>query len=728
MRLPIKRKNGASVLSLPNLSGGLNLRDGISEILDNQMTDCENMWWQDGILKTRPGITFEETAGFEGVIISAHYTDIKLFPNIKRVINEQEYILQARRVFLVREADNGYIQFAWVNKNESITIGGAINNVERYTTFFVCTQKNTLYCFLSNEKIFKYDIEEDSGWEDAKGEVHVPTVLIQCEKITGTNATKEQVLSSGVMLEGFNILSDYYKMRFNSYNPEIVTADNPSHEMRYHIVESVANKEYAGKTVTAEYKGVTHTVTLSGEKTASVETKLNTEDNLQMRVWKNSVSFWDAVGDNGKIVMISEGDEDDLVITAPYISSNTDKAKVFGMTQSVWFGGGNAGLQGGTRLFLCGNTSEPSLVVWSSLNNPLYFPENSYFYVGESSSLVTGFGKQSDMLVIFKERETWCTTYRQNTNITAESLINQSVVDLTAASVYFPLVQINPNIGCGYPDSVQLCRNRLVWLGGDDKVYTLVSESAYNERSIFCVSEMIERKLSPRASTVTSCDWDGYYCLGIGSEMFLMDYNCYGFTHIASHAKTEDANIKIPWYYWKLPIHCNLGLLNGDILIWDCNDIQVTVEDDESAYQMITYKMMHYSFSKSGEVADKIVVRKDLESFDVDNIPILSTATTKLFDFGAPHVRKNIEQVNLQLGNNDGKEIKVHFITENGSEETEVYLDGTETESYTAGYIDSRAVFPCIKQVLRFGLKIESQGKLAVDSVIIKYRNTGGAR
>lgn len=718
MRLPIKRKNGASVLSLPNLSGGLNLRDGISEILDNQMTDCENMWWQDGILKTRPGIETNIENFFNIRYDESQDVRIRAYPNIKHIDKYGEiFYLQVVEIVF---GSQKVLRFYWVNSEHTVDFSkGGIYA----TNYFVCMHKNMLYCFTSDQKIYKFDVnaeEEESKWLEAENDIYVPKVLIQCKKIKGVNATKDQVMSSGVMIEGFNILSDYYKMSFNSYNPEIVTVDNPSHEMRYHIIESVANAKYENKTVTAVYTkdGVeyTHTVTLNGRALASEETSVNEKDNLRMKVWRNTVSFWDK---DDKIATVSDGGEDDLVITAPYISSNTDKAKVFGMTQSVWFGGGSAGLQGGTRLFLCGNSSEPALVLWSDLNNPLFFPENSYFYVGDSSSRVTGFGKQSDMLVIFKKNETWCTTYHQNTDITAESLINQSVIDFTASSVYFPLVQINPNIGCPYPDTVQLCRNRLVWLGEDNKVYTLVSESAYNERSIFCVSEMIERKLMSHASIVTSCDWNGYYCLYFGGKMLLMDYNCYGFTHIASHSKTEDANIKIPWFYWTFPIDGIMSTINGNIVF--------SHYYKGSIYQ--NFGIGNSVLFERSDSVDKVLREKDdSEGLETVEAPIFSTMNTKVFDFGVPHVRKNIEQVNLQLGNNDGKEIKVHFITENGSEETEVYLDGTETESYTAGYIDSRAVFPCIKQVLRFGLKIESRGKLAVDSVIIKYRNTGGAR
>lgn len=719
MRLPIKRPISASILSLPDLSGGLNLRDGLSEILDNQLTECQNMWWRNGVLKTRPGIDSkaERIATFDRV--EEQTVNIKNFPSVKYLINGESCFLQVAHITV---SDSCYLKFYWIGSNKTTDIA-SISGVPLNTTFFVCIQKDTLYCFTSAQKIYTLELSADKPtWKElTNSDMYVPQVLMQCEKIEGKNATRDQVLASGVMIEGFNILSDYYTISYNSYNPMIVTQENPAHEMRYHLPESIT-KKYAGKTVTAVYKKDgkehTHSVTITNSGTSWTETEQNLGDRMIMKVWKNNITFW---YDSDTIATVEDGGEDDLVITAPYITSEVDKKKIFGMTQCEWFGGNASGLEGGTRLFLGGNESAPSLVLWSDLNKPLFFPENSYFYVGDSTSKVTGFGKQSDLLVIFKENETWCTSYQQNTNITAEDLIKQNVVDYTASSVYFPLVQINTTIGCTYPDTIQLCRNRLVWFGNGNKVYTLVSESPYNERSIFCVSEMINRMFEPYGAykNPTSCDWNGYYCLCFGNEIYLMDYNCYGFTHVASYSKTEDANIRIPWFYWVMPADSIIATLNGDIVL--------TYYHEGNSFQ--NCGIISNALSEKNGPVDKIVVENEnQEEMVLAGTPILSMLKTKLFDFGAPHVRKNIEQVNLQLGNNGGNEIKVRFITENGSDETELYLSGIDTKSNSAGFVDSRAVFPCIKQTLKFAIQLESLGDLAVDSVILKYRTTGGAR
>ena len=705
MRLPIMRKQEAHILSLPDLSGGLNMRDGISEVLDDQLIDCKNMWWKDGLLKTRAAMIQNDSKINLGDAAEGSAPKIRQHNCYNTVSGVKGQLCSV--------VYDNKINFFW-NYGKSISAVASI--AETPSSYFVCQYADTLYCFTNKRVIYKTEIES-AGWTKVEEkDYYTPLIATSCKKIDKTNASTQEALANGVMIEGFNILSDYYKMSFNSYNPEIVTEENQSHDMRYHIAESIAKSKYKDKTVTAVYtkEGVdyTHTVVLSGESNASEEGNIG-KDGLKMKVWRNSVSFWDK---DGNIAKISEGGENDLIITAPYITSTAEKDKIFSMKRCEWFGGGTAGLSGGTRLFLCGNTKKGNsdLVVWSGLNNPLYFPENSCFNVGNETGAVTGFGKQSDKLVIFKENETWFTQYAQNNNITAQDLINQRVIDYASSSVYFPLTQINSNIGCPCPDTIQLCRNRLVWLGNNNSVYTLVSDSQYNERSIFSVSEMVNRKIEEIGvdSKACACDWNGYYCLLLGNNILLMDYNCYGYTHVASYSKQDDANIHIPWYSWEITNVQKLAVIGNHLSSVNITDIGGKL-----------YAISYY-FNAKG-TADKLL---DKESGKYITSAISSSFTTKIFDFGLPHRRKNIEQINLQIGNNGGVPINLFFVTENGTEQSEVIPSGNELNNYTAGYIDSRAVFPCIKQVLRFGIKIECKGTLAVDSVILKYRTLGGAR
>ena len=102
MKFPKNTPRVANELKIPDLSGGLNLRDGLSEILDNQLIDCKNMWWNDGLLKTRPGMrATKETVMYIGR--PAEQTiNIRNFPEIKYVESNKSYYLQVKQLMIFK--------------------------------------------------------------------------------------------------------------------------------------------------------------------------------------------------------------------------------------------------------------------------------------------------------------------------------------------------------------------------------------------------------------------------------------------------------------------------------------------------------------------------------------------------------------------------------------------------------------------------------------------------
>ena len=43
-------------VNIPELRGGVNYREAMNVVEDNQLTDVRNMWFKDGVLRTRPGL------------------------------------------------------------------------------------------------------------------------------------------------------------------------------------------------------------------------------------------------------------------------------------------------------------------------------------------------------------------------------------------------------------------------------------------------------------------------------------------------------------------------------------------------------------------------------------------------------------------------------------------------------------------------------------------------
>ncbi len=754
-RHPIMRADSLKSIRIPDLMGGINLRDSVSMINDNQMTDCLNMWWADGTLRTRPGIEEKVIAQIKQPesenALQGKTSEIRRHNCTKEENGRKGQLCSVKTVFdfsHTEEIEEPKLDNEGNETEEKITVSsnvlsfvtvidffwcfGAdnkalppleITGIEGIKSYFAVWHNDTVYCFLSNRQIHKY-VEGLNKWAEVKEEdteesssrIYVPLVVAYCKTKGSGSMSTDEVLHSGVMYEGYNLLSNYYRMQYEAFNYEAATGEEgeKSHAMMYFLLERIDFDKYKDKVLTVKHiqNGNTyeHSVKLVGALNGGVvEEKDFGKDNLKMKVNTNRITFYAKEENVEKTAWISEKTSYSTIeITAPYIPDNRESEleRIFSMKDSCWYGGSAEGMDGGTRLFLCGSEEEKALVIWSGRNNPLYFPENSYFYVGDKSGAVTGFGKQSNLLIIFKNDETWCTQYYRNSDITASDLINQTVVDYTSSSVYFPLTQINSNIGCMYPDTVALCRNRLVWLSHNGQVCTLISENQYNERSIFCVSEMVSRKLKDESVSPTACDWNGHYVLAFGGRLYLMDYNSYGYQYITSYSKAEDANLRIPWYYWEMPIDSEQSVLseiNGNI---------------ELAY------------TKDGKVLCCIVDNARIEDSLLDSglKKIDCYFTTKLFDFDAPANKKNIQLVNLLLGNDGRDSVKVELVTERGTETQEIELEEGETTLRSAGYITNKAIIPCIKAVRIFGVKVSASGMMAVDGMQFNYRILGGIR
>ena len=54
--IPTFKRTNLYQFKVPQFSGGVNLKDDLAYIKENQLSDCNNMWFKDGALKTRPGI------------------------------------------------------------------------------------------------------------------------------------------------------------------------------------------------------------------------------------------------------------------------------------------------------------------------------------------------------------------------------------------------------------------------------------------------------------------------------------------------------------------------------------------------------------------------------------------------------------------------------------------------------------------------------------------------
>lgn len=754
MGFPRMGRQAVRGVTMPELAGGINLRDSVSMVRDNQLTDGLNVWYKDAVLKTRPGMRVNQ-----GVIDGGRITDfmrtqdqaqslqqsdiVPYCTDIYRMIDGKRYCLFAAKI---KKLGVDTLLFQFVADDAVIDLPEYSKDGHIIDNFFVVEQKQTLYCFITlqdskeNKQYITINYDTTSAinawYEMSDLEYYVPLVMLNCSMGGNYESTFDGASGKfveGTMLEGYNLLTGRYRVQFNMDTVDMQLA--PSYTLPFGIKYG---STVIATTLDNEGIEVKHTVVKDPNVNPSVEAEYQI-DGYKLVVYDGRIAFWDAnkspLPDKFKKL------KNNLEIEASY--ENTSAHKVFDMQHSTWFGGKSAGINGGTRLFLCGNTrnEEKNLVVWSDLDNPLYFPENNYFYVGNSSQAVTGFGKQNEILVLFKERELFYTYYQQRSEYSAADVISQNVIDVTAAAAYFPLVQIHGSIGCDCPNSIQLCRNRLVWASTQGKVYTLTTNNQYSERNVYEISGMVERRLEKETMEALagafSCDWQGLYCLFVNNHVYLMDYNSYGYQYAYSYSKTEDSNVMIPWWYWELPEVNGAGQLEGIphfVASFDKKLVIYRMEEDdivESDGSVSFYQYYHIPY-----IIDPAAERDLLPLYEEGDLRVRTgereipcMLQSKIFDFGQPQYHKMVPLVNIAFGNNGGAAVRVTYITENGEySDTALTLRHDETSAYAPGYVRNVPLRPCVGFAARFGLRLECAGKMAVDSVALNYRVTGGAK
>jgi len=177
---------------------------------------------------------------------------------------------------------------------------------------------------------------------------------------------------------------------------------------------------------------------------------------------------------------------------------------------------------GGNRdicVVMGGCEAQPNAYFWCgshTIMDPGYFPMEQYNFAGDTEEKITGFGKQQNMLVIFKEKSIGRAAMGTTEMGSGRVLIT---MDYTA---------INSRIGCDLPWSIQLVENNLVFCNSDRGVHILKDSSSAYENNIASISRKVDNGMLPavrKAETVTSYDDGDLYWLVADGEVYAWDYS-----------------------------------------------------------------------------------------------------------------------------------------------------------------------------------------------------------
>lgn len=751
MKYPAMGSNPRNAVSIPALSGGVNFADALNLVDDNQMTDCKNVWYKDGVLQTRPGITtkfindvmtdgqrisgiYDDVLEIDGVDYTAcvfgeygdPYLNILFVPEILDIKNEnQETILVTWDFYNSTNKTVPFKNFVFYNGKSTIGSGKGVyllatfddNTIGLYELTYL-KGSNKPYKFES----LMIDVNNDL--------IYQPLVYVNGKGEEYSNLPNAGDFAPASFFEGHNAIT-------GAFSRYCYTTDSESEFYRIpdEIDNIIFNIQYT-TTTGAVYQSLNYRVENGelkatakdnkGESTPTVDKDGNGE--LIDAATKEKLYFWVNAKTNSFKFLNSSKVSSPLDNAVGVITNNLvfrikplipGKSILAGATKSNKFGGVSEGIYGGTRVFLSGFSGEnKNLLVWSDLNNPTYFSENSYNHIGSSNKPITALAKQDDMLVIFKEKEMFYAKYIQGEGYTAEDVLAGRVIDVTTLSAKFPITQINDKIGCDLPNSIQLCGDRLVWADSGNHVYMLRSANQYSTANVSVISHMLGDKLKLSVTDATATTYDGFYILKSGNKMYLMNYDQYFFNALPSYSDTKKANRKMQWFIWETPEKETffsefIANLNFPTLI----------ATDQYGYRFFLQL-------KENVFEDSLWEGQEVEQggAPVEVIaPIESVIQTKMFDFGAMDRFKSIEQMYVGFGEVEG-ETSVQYLTDRGTLDKGVVEISSNGDMQSPQFIKTKRFLPGIKRALRFGVRFTAKGRVAISGVLIKYKYMGVTR
>lgn len=691
MQYPSMRGGAQYRVEIPQLSGGVNMSDLPTQVADNQLVALDNMWWHQGALRTRPGLKKFDKGYVPRSVLSCHY------------INDREAVCVDRdgNAYSI-DTHRGGVELG------GIDVGAAATVLAVKTEQDGDDEDSAPYLFFVDDgRVYQGSAEGTFSMKEAKP--YVPWVTVERRLEDGSPAN--------VTYESFNMLTGDFRSSFST-DGERTDFKMPIEDLTKAAV-TVAIRLYNSET--RSMRTVSATITPSFDRDYATATIQNIE---------RTEVFPDATdGGNGTYAIACTFDWVLGEVTVrtrvtsngaayeyplPTVASNNievtarktqegQKETITGMTKAVWFGGARSGLGGGTRLFLTGNPKKTHLVCWSDVNNPLYFPENNYFYVGDADQAVTAFGKQGDLLVIFKEHEVHCTQYVAGSSFTSDDLISGNVTDIAALAAQFPLTPIHPSIGCDCPDTIRLVNNRLVWATSDAHVYMMPSVNQYSERNVrditACVRRSLEQHGRETLAQAIAAEYKGYYMLVLpDGTAYALDVGNSAFQSYTYYASEKKANRALPWYVWSFAADGKTPLAavsTGDELCLLLSD-------------GVLYK---------------------LDGEDDDGTPIPCSFTTKLFDFGRSDKLKALREMNVRVGCAPNSCVRLSYMTEDATFEDIYRIEPTdERDVYDAGYIRSYRVTPNVNRARVFALRCDSDGAMAVEGIQMIYAIQGVIR
>ena len=452
------------VIDFPRLDGGLNNWERGYRLRADESPEMKNLWWQDGALCSRDGQVMLWGEG--------HETGYSAY---ERLFMGRAFVHIGTRLYQVEfDEHDGELRVHLRELRDGVPENRG--SWFRYGDCLYYKNRGGYYCI-------SYDPEEmnvEDAFSAKEVEAYLPVILINTDPTTAAG---------------------------DQYQPENRLCAQKT--VWYSTVQGV--KEY--KLPVEDGVDSVNAVYVDGE-----EIKERTEELAEGETVegvgkykydreKNAVVFDNAPTHQNPVVVNS--------VQITYTKENPDAYNsIMDCPYAITYGG-NQNLS----VVMGGSTAQPNAYYWCGNNtamDPGYFPMTQYNFAGETEEPITGFGRQQNMLVIFKER-----SIGRSAMSTTEMASGRILITMD-------YVSINSEIGCDVPWSIRLVNNNLVFANIRKGVHFVADSSAAYENNIRPISRKVDNTLLPllrKAERIISFDDGSRYWLCADGEVYAWDYS-----------------------------------------------------------------------------------------------------------------------------------------------------------------------------------------------------------
>ncbi len=548
MKYDFLKNSTNKTLKIGGLIGGINTEISPLNIKENQLLEGENVWLENGLLKTRAGLSCDankairtEILGYSGEnSYKIHNTGIYLNGEYKRIATsevctddycytcnvyligeEGEYSSIGSLNFLRTTSEIFYVPINFLFYVGEAQTGGGI--------FTMVTVQND---YDPDEKYYYfYEISEDFTEWNRVYSFYIPTLYINGRGNKYEFARSENKLSVAApkILESPNMLNG----RFHAY----FTSDGYSNSFRLPFAD-LSSEEIVCR--------IHYTLIDFVEWHIAADTIVDTKSFFGKQVTmeadrdKGTVFFSSPEGDF-PIPLMDMYSENNIRITAT-------KDIEMGIEKVIH---STCVLPYKSRIIVSGGQNGNELFV-TSFDNPLYFPQNSSLAIGNGDSEVIALAVQDGKIVALKPDSVYVVTFNSGDRINQISLLSDNDKSFYSDDE-FSYNEITRTIGCNNNECVTVLDNTTIFLGCDGQIYAL---NSLGGDGIKCISKCLGGDFDDFKYADFAFSGDGKYLIFKNNNAYI------------AQKKSKD----YIWHYWKFPQNFKIsgGFISGKTLALLC--------------------------------------------------------------------------------------------------------------------------------------------------------------